>query len=192
MPAAYVEQVAGLAREHGLSMHLDGARVFNAAVASGTSLAELCASFDSVSICLSKGLGAPVGSVLCGSPEFVERARRWRTMLGGGMRQAGVLAAAGMYAIENNVERLADDHANAARLAKGLAEISQLKITAPQTNIFFVDVPEEDVAGLRAHLKSLNISCTVGPVTRLVTHLDVDAEKVDRVLTAFKSYFKGR
>jgi threonine aldolase len=192
LPTGYVERVAGLAREHGLLMHLDGARVFNAAIASGTPLAELCASFDSVSICLSKGLGAPVGSVLCGSPEFVERARRWRTMLGGGLRQAGVLAAAGIYAIENNVERLADDHANAARLATGLAEISQFKVTFPQTNIFFVDVPEKDVEGLRSHLKALNISCTVGPVTRLVTHLDVDAEKVDRVLSAFKSYFKGR
>lgn len=191
LPAGYVEDVATLAHQRGLAMHLDGARVFNAAVVTKRPVAELCASFDSVSICLSKGLGAPVGSVLCGAPEFIERARRWRKMLGGGMRQVGVLAAAGIYALENNIERLAEDHANAARLAAGLAELTQLKVTLPQTNIFYVDIPVQDVAGLRSHLEALNICCTLGAHTRLVTHLDVDAAKVDRVLSGFRSYYKA-
>jgi threonine aldolase len=189
LPQGYVDDVAKLAREHGLSMHLDGARVFNAAAFAARPIAELCAPFDSVSICLSKGLGAPVGSVLCGSVAFIERARRWRTMLGGGLRQAGVLAAAGLYALDHNVARLPLDHDNAKRLAQGLAALGALKVTMPQTNIFFVEIPPADVEPLKRHLRACNIVATVSAVTRLVTHLDIDEAKVDRVLMAFEAFY---
>ena len=189
LPQTYVEEVAALAREHGLKMHLDGARVFNAAVASGVSFATLCAPFDSVSICMSKGLGAPVGSVLCGPRDFIDTAHRWRTMLGGGMRQAGVLAAACLYALDHQVDRLADDHANAARLADGLRAIDRLNVRGPFTNMVFVDVPSDDVAALGAHLREAGIVATVGINTRFVTHLDADRGKVDRVIDVIKAFY---
>lgn len=189
---AYVEEVGALAREHGLKMHLDGARVFNAAVASGTSVAELCAPFDSVSICMSKGLGTPVGSLLCGPREFIETSHRWRKMLGGGMRQAGILAAACLYALDHHVDRLADDHANAAYLADGLRAIERLKVRGPFTNMVFVDVPADDVAALGAHLRAAGIVATVGASTRFVTHLDANRAKVDRVIDAIRAFYARR
>jgi threonine aldolase len=170
-------------------MHLDGARVFNAVVASGSSLATLCSPFDTVSICLSKGLGTPVGSVLCGPRAFIEAAHRWRKMLGGGLRQAGILAAAGLYALDRHVERLADDHANAERLAHGLAGIDGIVVRGPQTNMVFVDVATDDVEGLASHLREAGITASVGPHTRLVTHLDIDRAKVDRVIRAIESFY---
>jgi threonine aldolase len=189
IPQGYVIEVATFARERGLAMHLDGARVFNAVVASGSSLETLCAPFQTVSICLSKGLGTPMGSVLCGPREFIEAGHRWRKMLGGGLRQAGILAAAGLYALDQNVDRLAEDHANATRLAEGLRTIDALKVEGPYTNMVFADLPTADVVGLAKHLREAGIVCSVGAHTRFVTHLDVDRAKVERVIDAVKSYY---
>ena len=188
----YVEDVVALARDQGLKMHLDGARVFNAAVASGVSIETLCAPFDSVSICMSKGLGTPVGSLLCGSRDFIETSHRWRKMLGGGMRQAGMLAAACLYALDHHVDRLADDHANAVRLAEGLREIDRLNVRGPFTNMVFIDVPSDDVAALGAHLRDSGIVATVGINTRFVTHLDADRGKIDRVIGVIKAFYAHR
>jgi threonine aldolase len=188
--ADYMAQATALAKSRGLATHLDGARICNAAVKQGISLRAAVAGFDSVSVCLSKGLGAPVGSVLCGPKALIEQGKRWRKMLGGGMRQAGVLAAAGLYALEHNVERLADDHTNAARLSAGLRAIGGLQVATPQTNIFYVDVPPAACDALRATLARERIRATVGPHTRLVTHLDVSAADVERVIAVFTAFFK--
>ena len=186
----YMAAATSLAHVRGLATHLDGARICNAAVKQGISLRAATAGFDSMSVCLSKGLGAPVGSVLCGPKAFIEQGKRWRKMLGGGMRQAGILAAAGLYALEHNIERLADDHANAAEMSCGLAQIAQLKVATPQTNIFYVEVPPTAVDALSATLKRERIHATVGPQTRLVTHLDVSAADVARVVDVFTTFFK--
>ena len=188
--AGYMAAATALAHERGLATHLDGARICNAAVKQGISLRAACTGFDSVSVCLSKGLGAPVGSVLCGPKAFIEQGKRWRKMLGGGMRQAGILAAAGLYALEHNIERLADDHANAASLSHGLAQIPQLKVATPQTNIFYIEVPLAAVDALRATLTRERIRATVGEHTRLVTHLNVSAADVERILSVFSNFFK--
>src|SRR5262249_33382136 len=140
-----------LARRHKLSTHLDGARVFNAAVKLGMPVKDLCAGFDTVSVCLSKGLGTPAGTVLVCREDVIDRARRIRKMLGGPMRQVGILAAAGLYALEHNVDRLAEDHANAERLAKGLSPLG-LKVDPVQTNMVFATVPKECVSALKKHL----------------------------------------
>jgi threonine aldolase len=190
LPQDYVLAATKLAHDKGLATHLDGARVCNAAVKGGMSLRAAVAGFDTVSVCLSKGLGAPVGSVLLGPKAFIEQGKRWRKMLGGGMRQAGVIAAAAQYALENNVERLAEDHQNAADLSAGLGQIEQLSVTAPQTNIFYVEIPEADCAPLREHLATRGIRASIGPHTRLVTHLDVSKEDVQKTITAFKDFFK--
>jgi threonine aldolase len=188
LPLSYLEEAGRLAKSHGLGFHLDGARMFNAAVKLGVSGADVCKGFDSVSVCLSKGLGAPIGSVLCGSRDLIKDAHRWRKMLGGGMRQAGVLAAAGLFALEHNVERLAEDHENAANLAKGLAELG-LRMEPVQTNIIYVHVPAEHCENLRAHLAQRGIIALIGPKTRLVTHLDVSAAQIQQTVTAFKEFF---
>lgn len=186
----YMAKATALAHRRGLATHLDGARICNAAVKQGISMRAATAGFDSVSVCLSKGLGAPVGSVLCGSKPFIEQAKRWRKMLGGGMRQAGVIAAAGIYALQHNVDRLAEDHANADVLARGLAELPAVKLHAmPQTNIMWLDIPADSVAGLRAALEAAQIRATVGPRMRLVTHLDVDAAGIARTLDVFRAVF---
>jgi threonine aldolase len=190
LPRDYVAAATALAHARGLATHLDGARIANAAVKQGVSLREAVAGFDTVSVCLSKGLGAPVGSVLLGPKAFIEQGKRWRKMLGGGMRQAGILAAAGLYALEHNVERLAQDHENAATLANGLANIDGLKVTHPQTNILYVDLPEAAVAPLRAALERQGIRASIGAHTRLVTHLDVSSEGVRTVVAAFEAFFK--
>ena len=186
----YIAAATRLAHDRGLATHLDGARICNAAVKQGISLRAAAAGFDTVSVCLSKGLGAPVGSVLCGPKNFIEQGKRWRKMLGGGMRQAGILAAAGLYALENNIERLADDHVNAAALAKGLSAIDALRIDAPQTNIFWMDVPAAACEPLRAALERERIRATVGPRMRLVTHLDISAQDVQRTIAVFTAFFK--
>ena len=191
IPQQYVEEVAAFAREAGLHLHLDGARVFNAAVASGLSLDAVCAPFDSVSVCLSKGLGAPVGSVLCGPRDFIESAHRWRKMLGGGLRQAGVLAAAGLHALDHHVDRLADDHAHAALLADGLRAIDGLVVRGPFTNMVFVDLDAADVDGVGRALADAGIAASVGTHTRFVTHLDIDRAKVDRLVSVLRAYYEG-
>ena len=186
---AYIDAATELAHRHGLATHLDGARICNAAVKLGISPREAVRGFDSVSVCLSKGLGAPVGSVLCGSQAFIQQARRWRKMLGGGMRQAGILAAAGLYALEHNIARLSEDHENAARLARGLADIAQIKVTMPDTNILYADLPAELCSLLDAGLRRRGILARVTPHMRIVLHLDVSPAQVDRTIAAFKEFF---
>ncbi|HEY1090206.1 MAG TPA: GntG family PLP-dependent aldolase, partial [Burkholderiaceae bacterium] len=186
----YIEQATALARRKGLSTHLDGARLFNAAVAAGgdpyAAARAIAQHFDSVSVCFSKGLGAPVGSMLCGSAELIERARRWRKMLGGGMRQIGGLAAAASYALDHHVARLADDHALARRLAEGLQGLPGLRVDAPQTNIVFVQVAPDSAAGLMDQLKARGVLVTGLYTLRFVTHLDVDAAGVDQAVRAMR------
>jgi threonine aldolase len=190
---AYCAEATQLAHERGLATHLDGARYFNAAVALGGDERRVAAGFDSVSICLSKGLGAPAGSVLLGSREFIERSKRPRKMLGGAMRQAGVLAAAGLYALQHNVARLAQDHENAQRLAAGLRRIDALCVDGPYTNMVFVTVPEDRVAALAAFLRGRGIlTLARSPTLRLVTHLDIDGAGVERALDAFAQFFTQR
>jgi threonine aldolase len=187
LPRKYLQEAIDLARRRNLSTHLDGARIFNAATALGMKVKDLCAGFDSVSSCLSKGLGAPVGTVLLGKKEFIGKARRARKILGGGMRQAGVIAAAGLYALENNVERLKTDHENAERLARGLREIgleAQLN-----TNMVLVKVPPQQAQQLGEFLKTKQILVLPRSPMRLVTHLDVDAAGIDRALAAFRDFF---
>jgi len=187
LPAGHEEDARALVDRHGLCLHLDGARLFNAAVKSGRPAAELAAPFDSVSICLSKGLGAPVGSVLTGSADFITEARRWRKVVGGGMRQSGLLAAAGIHALEHHVERLADDHANAQRLAEGLVEIEgcQADPDQVQTNMVYARFPEQKRNELPRKLKERGILIYPGHPMRLVTHLDVSPEDVERAVEAF-------
>ena len=178
IPRKYFDEALALAKRRGLATHLDGARIFNAAVKLGLPVIELCRGFDSVSSCLSKGLGAPAGTMLLGSKEFIARARRARKILGGVMRQVGILAAAGLYALERNVERLAEDHANAERLAKGIGA------PAPQTNMVFLD----SRPGLVEHLAKHGVIVLPGARLRLVTHLDVDAAGIDRAIAAFNTF----
>jgi len=186
---AYMADAIALARRRKLSTHLDGARIFNASVKLGMPVKDLCAGFDTVSVCLSKGLGTPAGTVLVGRKDLVARARRIRKMLGGTMRQVGILAAAGIYALEHNVERLAEDHANAERLAKGLEGIG-VKVDPVQTNMVFATIPKDSVGGLKAHLDANGVKALVGPRLRLVTHLDVDRAAIDRALAVFGAYFQ--
>ncbi|MCF8125090.1 MAG: low-specificity L-threonine aldolase [Desulfotignum sp.] len=190
LPMAYLKEARALADRHGLRFHLDGARVFNAAVKLGIDVKEITTLFDSVSCCLSKGLGTPVGSVLCGSRDFIARARRWRKMVGGGMRQAGILAAAGLYALSCNIDRLADDHDNAARLAEGLSGIGAIRIDKKnvQTNMVHADI-DGDLAGLVRHLAGRGIRISQGSPVRLVTHLDIDAKDIDKAVAGFRSFF---
>jgi threonine aldolase len=187
IPRSYLESAIQLAKKKGLSIHLDGARIFNAAVALKTDVKALCAGFDSVSSCLSKGLGAPAGTVLVGNKKLIERARRARKMLGGAMRQAGVIAAAGLYALENNVVRLAEDHNNAERLAAGLRKLG-LGVEQ-HTNMVFATLPADRVASLAEHLRERQVLVLPGARMRLVTHLDVDAAGIERALGAFAEFF---
>lgn len=187
LPQDYVREASALARRHGLSRHLDGARLFNAAVASQVVPRALCEGFDSVSVCFSKGLGAPAGSALCGSAPFIAKARRWRKMAGGAMRQAGVLAGAALYALDHHVARLADDHANASRLAQGLMEIPGVAVQRPHTNIVFADLPRERAEGAVARLRDQGLLCTGLYGLRFVTHLDVTQDDVERAVEILKA-----
>ncbi|MEP7154289.1 MAG: low-specificity L-threonine aldolase [Betaproteobacteria bacterium] len=201
LPMEYGPQVRTLADRRGLSTHLDGARLFNAAVfnAAQTSTTPIeaarviCRDFDSVSVCLSKGLGAPVGSLLLGNKELIAKARRLRKMIGGGMRQGGVVAAAGAYALDHNINRLAEDHANATLLAKGLSEASsgKLKIDSPQTNILWAEMPMEIFDSFGAHLKAngILVSAAYGK-QRWVTHLDVSKTDIERAVAIVADYFR--
>ena len=201
LPFGYVQQATELAKKKGLTRHLDGARLFNAAVAqaatNGTDpyheARQIAQCFDSVSVCFSKGLGAPAGSALCGSKALIARAHRIRKMAGGGMRQAGVLAAAAAYALDNNVMRLAQDHALAQRLAQGLVGIADLVVDAPQTNILFVDLTgtaKARSAELMTYLKARGVRVTGLYRLRFVTHMDVDAKGVDLAAAAVRDFFK--
>ena len=191
MPPAYLAEATALARRHRLATHLDGARLFNAAVAGGgdprATARSIAGHFDSVSVCFSKGLGAPVGSALCGSGEFIARARRWRKMAGGAMRQAGVLAAAALHALDHHVDRLAEDHANAKRLAAGLQGLPGVTVQPPETNMVFVDLPRERAAGVVERLRGQGVLCTGLYQLRLVTHLDLNADDVDRALQVLRA-----
>ncbi|RJP66400.1 MAG: low-specificity L-threonine aldolase [Comamonadaceae bacterium] len=193
MPVDYLDQATALAREHGLAVHLDGARVFNAAVAAGgdpyAAVRGIVDRFDSVSVCFSKGLGAPVGSALCGSKDLIRRALRWRKMLGGGLRQSGLLAAAAHHALDHHIHRLADDHALAQRLAQGLAGIDGLAVRSAQTNIVFVDVANGRGPDLLAHLARDGVLATGLIGLRFVTHLDVDAAGIDRAIASVRAFF---
>jgi threonine aldolase len=196
MPQAYLAEATALVRRHGLSCHLDGARVFNAAVADAgeggdvfAALARITAHFDSVSVCFSKGLGAPVGSMLCGSAELIARAMRVRKMVGGGLRQVGLLAAAANHALDHHVQRLREDHALAASLAEGLSDIEGLSVRPVDTNIVFADVADGRGADLLAYLKARGILATGLIGLRFVTHLDVDAEGIRRTVAAVREFF---
>lgn len=195
MPEAYLAEATALARSRGLATHLDGARVFNAAVASAAPgqgtlarLREIADHFDSLSVCFSKGLGAPVGSALCGSGELIAAARRVRKMAGGGLRQAGLLAAAALHALDHHVERLADDHALAQRLAQGLAGIEGLTVRSAQTNIVFVDVADGQGPALLDHLQACGVLATGLIGLRFVTHLDVDAAGIDHAIACTRDF----
>jgi threonine aldolase len=187
LPPDYQREATAFAHARGLRTHLDGARIFNAIVKLGVSERAAVAGFDSVSVCLSKGLGAPAGSVLLGSRAFIGAARRWRKALGGAMRQSGILAAAGLYALEHHVARLAEDHANAAFFAAALADLG-LHVQPPQTNIFHVDVPVEQVSGLAHYLSARGIRASVAARMRLVTHLDLSRADIETALAAFRNY----
>jgi threonine aldolase len=194
----YTNAVAELAHRHGLKFHLDGARIFNAAAVMEADAKDLAAPTDSVTFCLSKGLGAPVGSVLCGTAEFVSRARRMRKQLGGGMRQAGVLAAAGIIALETMIARLPDDHKRASRLAEGLAQSPGLEIDpgSPFTNMVFftlgdqVAVSASDMAG-RLKEKGLLVGVTAERRFRLVTHYMIGDSEVDSAINIFREVLQA-
>ncbi|MCL1635711.1 low-specificity L-threonine aldolase [Luteimonas sp. SX5] len=190
LPQAYLAQARALCDRRGLALHLDGARLFNAAVSQGVEARTIAQHFDSVSVCLSKGLGAPVGSVLVGTQALIDKARRLRKMAGGGMRQAGILAAAGLYALDYNVARLADDHARAARLAEGLRDLPGLQVTAQHTNMVFIDVPTERLQALKAHMDAARVRLSIGytPAIRMVLHMDVDNAGVRRAVDAFQAF----
>ena len=182
LPPAYIEAATALARRRGLVAHLDGARLFNAAVASGVPAREIAKHFDSVSVCFSKGLGAPVGSALCGSRAFIGRAHRWRKMLGGGLRQSGVLAAAALHALDRHVSRLALDHHNARRLAEGLQGLRGVTVEPPQTNMVFVALAPERAGGAVERLRTRGVLCTGPNPLRFVTHLDVGDDDIARAI----------
>ncbi|OWK38771.1 Low specificity L-threonine aldolase [Pseudomonas oleovorans subsp. oleovorans] len=186
LPLDYLAAARELTRRRGLSLHLDGARLYNAALKLGVPAREITQHFDSVSVCLSKGLGAPVGSVLCGSTALIAKARRLRKMVGGGMRQAGVLAAAGLYALQHQVQRLAEDHANAARLGAALSELGY-SVEPVQTNMVYVQLGER-AGQIKAFMAERGIAVSAAPRLRLVTHLDVSAEQIERVIEAFAAF----
>ncbi|WP_372868635.1 GntG family PLP-dependent aldolase, partial [Pseudomonas sp.] len=189
LPLTYLAAARELTRRRGLALHLDGARLYNAAVRQGVPARDITRHFDSVSVCLSKGLGAPVGSVLCGSDELIGKARRWRKVVGGGMRQSGVLAAAGLYALEHQVARLAEDHANAERLADGLRGLGYA-VEPVQTNMVYAQVGEQ-AGALQAFCAERGIKLTAASRLRMVTHLDVSAEDIERVLEAFAAFARA-
>ena len=191
LPLDYLRSAHELARTHGLGMHLDGARLFNAAVACRVPAREITRHFDTVSICLSKGLGAPVGSVLVGSHALIDKARRWRKVCGGGWRQAGMLAAACLHALDHHVARLAQDHQRAANLASRLRGIAGIDLLGHHTNMVFLNVPADRLHDLDMHLREAGIRISVGylPTLRLVTHLDVDDDGIERTAVAFSRFF---
>lgn len=185
LPLSYLREYSELVQQKGLKRHLDGARLFNAAIALEVPVSDLCQFFDSVSLCLSKGLGCPVGSILVGDEATIRTARRWRKMLGGGMRQAGVLAAAGLHALHHHVERLAQDHDKARRVAQELQKLPAFHLQEePQTNMVMLS-PEMDIPQLQKHLARAGVTISG---TRWVFHLDLDEHDVERLLEACRCF----
>lgn len=189
LPRGYLEDAWNFTREKGLALHVDGARIFNAVVEYGCALKEITQYCDTFTICLSKGLGTPVGSLLVGSHEYIKRANRWRKMTGGGMRQAGILAAAGLYALKNNVERLKEDHANAAWLAAQLQEIGA-DVMRHDTNMLFVRVGEQNAAALGEFMQARGVLLNASPITRIVTHLDVSRAQLEELVSHWQAFLK--
>lgn len=189
-PKAQLDEVAGIAKEHGLATHMDGARMMNACVAAGIAPAEMAAGWDSVWLDFTKGLGAPLGAVLCGSAEFIDEAWRWKQRLGGAMRQAGVCAAACLYALDHHVERLAEDHANARALARGLAQIEGMRVEEPDTNLVFFDPAGTGLAApelvRRLRMEGVQLSILGGRI-RACTHLDVTAPMIEETLQLMRA-----
>lgn len=185
-----LDEIAGIAHEHGMATHMDGARLMNACVASGIPAGEMTAGWDSVWLDFTKGLGAPLGAVLCGSADFIDMAWRWKQRLGGAMRQGGVCAAGCSYALDHNIDRLAEDHANAKALARGLARIEGVKVEAPDTNLVFFDVTGTGVLTAevvrRARLEGLHLSMLGGRI-RACTHLDVSAPMIEEALSVLRA-----
>ena len=196
LPMTYLDEATALARSRGLATHLDGARLFNAAVALGgdarANARAIADHFDSVSVCFSKGLGAPVGSALVGSKALIQSAHRWRKMLGGGMRQAGMLAAAASFALDHHIDRLADDHALALRLAEGIGGIDGLDVVRPQSNIVFATARGGRGPALLAHLQAQGVLATGLIGLRFVTHLDVDRAGIERAIAAVRGFFEDQ
>ncbi len=182
LPLDHHRQAIALARHHGLALHLDGARLWNAAVGLDVTPAEVADGFDTVSVCLSKGLGAPVGSVLVGHTELIAEARRWRKMLGGGLRQVGIVAAGGLHAVRHHRDRLAADHANAARLAEGLGAVDGVEIDGQATNMVFVRFTTDTEPVVKALAANDILAAVNGPTSRMVTHGDVDADGIETVI----------
>jgi threonine aldolase len=191
LPHDYLRAARALCGRRGLALHLDGARLYNAAVADGVDPREITRHFDSVSVCLSKGLGAPVGSVLLGTRALIEEAKRWRKVAGGGMRQVGVLAAACLHALDHHVDRLADDHRRAARLAEGLRGLG-VTVAAQHTNMVFIEVPQSRLDDFRRHLDAEGVRMSIGytPRIRMVTHLDIDDAAIERTLDVFAAFLR--
>lgn len=189
LPREYFKQAWDFTREHNLALHIDGARLFNAAVAYGCTLEEITRYCDTFTLCLSKGLGTPVGSLLVGSHEYIKRAKRWRKMTGGGMRQAGILAAAGLFALENNITRLQEDHDNAHWLAGALKEIG-VDVIRQDTNMVFVRWPAEQASALGQFMKERNIIISAGANIRLVTHLDVNRAQLKEVVDQWQAFIQ--
>ena len=189
LPQTYIAEAAALAKQHNLAFHLDGARLYNAAVAQNIPACEIAKHFDSVSVCFSKGLGAPIGSMLLGSDKLISKARRWRKVLGGGWRQAGLLAAMANFALDNNVERLADDHRRASELAHALNDVSDIEVMGAFTSMVFITVPKERLEALASHMQRHSIKLsTSNSRIRLVLHLDIDDEDLVRIIEAFRSF----
>ncbi|MBQ4857708.1 low-specificity L-threonine aldolase [Pseudoalteromonas sp. MMG007] len=186
----YLSQARSFVNDHNLALHLDGARVFNAAVELNVDITAITKHFDSVSICLSKGLGAPIGSLLLGSQELINKARRWRKVLGGGMRQAGMLAAAGQYALENNVTRLSDDHANARYLASKLNELNGFSVDMSNTTnmVYATYSGNTEICKIARELKQQGILISPSKSLRLVTHLDVTKDDIDTFIRALSAH----
>ena len=194
IPLDYLAEAAAFAKEHNLQLHLDGARIFNASVKLQVPVTEISRHFDSVSICLSKGLGAPIGSILCAGREQIKEARRWRKILGSGMRQVGIIAAAGIYSLENNIDRLAKDHENAELLAKGLEGIEGLEVDhdSLETNIFYITIDKAVSPLLTDYLKQRGILIYGSENIRIVTHMDLSREDIKAAIGAFRNFFSMR
>lgn len=186
----YLSKVRAFCDENSLLLHMDGARLFNASVSLGIPVSEITCYVDSVAFCLSKGLGTPIGSMLCGTKALIEGSIRWRKMLGGATRQVGIVAAAGIHALQHHIDRLEEDHANAARLANGLKSIPQLanKIRV-NTNILFVEVDHDEIAQLRHHFAEDGITIEG---QRLVTHLDISTSDIERVIESARRFYNGK
>ncbi len=193
LPLDYLARARSCADRYGLQLHLDGARIFNAAIKCGVEVSEISRYFDTISVCLSKGLGAPVGSVLCGDRQTIARARRWRKMLGGGMRQAGIIGAAGIFALQHQYHRLQQDHDHARLLADGLREVPAcfVEYHAAQTNMVFLTIPQQAVGEMQAYMADRAILLAAGRRIRLVTHLDVDSQDIARVVSSVRDFFSS-